>query len=87
MICSICQAELVYKFMTIVNAEGDEAAAILLYLTAYRSMLRVLSEGRLMIAGGDPSKPLDQGTHSAIAVVGNEIILSLACRKNPQVDL
>jgi hypothetical protein len=75
------QADLVYKLMTIAKNEGDEAAAML-YLAAYSFMLRVPSEGLPMVAGGDPLKALEQGTHSAIAVVGSEIILSLARRKN-----
>ena len=67
-ICSICQAALVYKHMTVPKSEGDEAAAMM-YLTAYSFMVRVPSESLPMIAGGDLSKPLVQGTHSAIAVV------------------
>ena len=67
--------------MTVPKSEGDEAAAMM-YLTAYSFMVRVPSESLPMIAGGDPSKPLVQGTHSAIAVVDNEIILLLARRTN-----
>ena len=67
--------------MDIARSEGDEAAAMS-YLTAYCFLLRVPSEGLPLITGGRPLEPLDQHQHSAIAMVGDDLILSLKRRKN-----
>ena len=53
----------------------------MLFLTAYTFLLRVPSEGLLLARGCDPRAPL-QGQHSCISVVGNELVLRLAKRKN-----
>ena len=53
----------------------------MLFLMAYIFLLRVPSEGLPATCGNCPDAPL-QGRHSAVGVVGCELVLTLAKRKN-----
>ena len=67
--------------MQIAKAE-DDVAASMLYLASYSLMLRVPSEGLPLVAGAVANQQGIAGAHSSTAVLGNELVVTLARRKN-----
>ena len=74
------RADLLRRLMGTARAHGQEVMAML-YLASYLFMLRVPSEGLPMTVGSDTAAPLG-GAHSCVAVVGRQLVLKLARRKN-----
>ena len=74
-------AQLTARLMKLAVEENDNTAAMF-YLTCYTFLLRARSEAIPMCMGTTEQATLAEDKHSCLRFVNNELVLSLASRKN-----